>query len=276
MSIIESIIYGLISGLTEFIPVSSRAHQIILRYIFGANSRNFLQEFLVHIGILLSILVSCREYISRLRREVHTLTLPRGSKKLKSDSSLFYDLKLLKTAAIALTFCSIVILFIFKTEGRILSVAGLLILNAVILLLAAHSQYGNRDARTMSALDGVVMGILGCLSVFPGISRIGIISSYTTLRGVDYRNSINWVVVLSIPAIILLCLFDIIGVIGVGIGNLSFISFIGYFLSGVSAFLGGYIAVSVLFAILTYYSFSYFAYYSLGVSLFSFILYLIT
>ena len=276
MSVIESIIYGFISGLTEFIPVSSQAHQIILRYMFGAESRNFLQEFLVHIGILLSVFVSCREFISRLRREMQTSSLTRRIKRQKTDSLLLYDLRLLKTAAISLTFCSIILLFIFRIKGRILTVIGLLILNAVILLLASHSQYGNRDSRTMSALDGVIMGVLGCLSVFPGISRIGIISSYTTLRGADYRNSMNWVIILSIPAIILLCLFDIIGIISIGIGNITFTSLIGYFFAGLSAFLGGYIAVSILFVILTYYSFSYFAYYSLGVSLFAFILYLIT
>lgn len=276
MSVIESVIYGFISGITELIPVSSQAHQIILRYMFGADSRNFLQEFLVHIGVLLSILFSCRDFISHLRREKQTSTLSRRNKRQKPDSLLFFDLRLLKTAAITLTFCTIILFLIFRIEGMLLSVAGLLILNAVILLLAAHSQYGNRDARTMSALDGFIMGILGCLSIFPGISRVGIISSYTTLRGAEFKNSMNWVVILSIPAITLLCLFDIIGVIGVGIGHISFTSLIGYLLSGLSAFLGGYIAVSILFVILTYYSFSYFAYYSIGVSLFSFILYLIT
>ena len=69
MSILENILYGFLSGFTEFLPISSQAHRVLLRYMFGEDTRNFLQEFLVHIGLLLSILIGCRESISRLRRE---------------------------------------------------------------------------------------------------------------------------------------------------------------------------------------------------------------
>ena len=57
MSLIESIIYGLLSGIAEFFPISSQAHQTLLRYIFGVATRNSLQEFLVHIGLLFSIII---------------------------------------------------------------------------------------------------------------------------------------------------------------------------------------------------------------------------
>ena len=275
MSIVASIIYGFVSGLTEILPVSSRAHQILLRYMFGVESRNFLQEFLVHIGVLLAILIAYREYLMHIRRERHNTPLL-YKKNRRSDSIFFYDLRLLKTAAFALCFGSTLLFIVTKIEYKLLSVAGLLILNAFILLLATHSRHGNKDARSMSALDGIIIGILGCLSIFPGISRIGIISSYTTLRGVEYKHFTNWAVFLSIPAIVLFCVFDIIGIVSVGVVVDSVAAFVGYILSGIAAFGGGYFSISILLVILNHFGFSHFAYYSIGLSLFSFILYLIT
>lgn len=272
MSVVENIIYGLISGITEFFPVSSRAHQTLLQFMFGVESRNYLQEFLVHIGILISALFVYRDYIKQLSREQKSLQF---RNRRKTGFVLYYDLKLLKTATVSLLICLCFFLIFLKNQGGLLSVSAFLIINAIILLFAAHSQHGNRDARTMSGLDGFVMGVLGSLSVFPGISRVGIISTYTTLRGADSKNTTNWIVLLSIPAILLYCVFDIVGIVSVGLGVISFTTFIGFLLSGVAAFCGGYISVSFLLILLTHIGFSHFAYYSFGVSLFSFILYLI-
>ena len=273
MSVIESIIYGLISGIAEFFPVSSQAHQILLRYMFGAESRNFLQEFLVHIGVLLAILLAYRDLLSQMRREQKNLQY---RKKRKSDSVLYYDIRLLKTTTIPLLILICLFSVLLKRQNGLLSTAAFLVVNAIILLLAAHSQHGNRDARTMSGLDGIVFGILGSLSVFPGISRIGIVSCYSTLRGADSKNTMNWAILLSIPAIVLYCVFDLVGVFRVGIDIVSFTALVGYVLSGIAAFCGGYFSISVLLTLLNHIGFSHFAYYSFGVSLFSFILYLIT
>ena len=276
MSRLVNMIYGLISGITEFLPVSSRAHQILLRYIFGADSRNFLQEFLVHIGLLAAIIVSCREILARLRQEQRTAPRHRKKGKYSLDRQSYYELRLLKTG----TFPIIIGLFLsFATEkmgNSLLSVMAFLLVNAFVMFIAEHCQHGNRDARTMSALDGIVMGVLGGLSIFPGISRTGMISAYTTLRGADFKLVTNRAFLLGIPAIVLLICFDLFGLITVGVGAISFTIFLGYILSGIFAFVGGYIAISLFLMIINHAGFAQFAYYSVGAALFAFLLYLIT
>ena len=272
----ENIIYGFISGITEFLPVSSRAHQTLLRYILGMDSRNFLQEFLVHIGLLLSIIIGCREFLLRLRREQRALSARRYKKNRSLDPKSYYDIRLLKTAAFPLIIGLCLSFLTIKSNDNLMSIIAFLLLNGVLLLIADHAQHGNRDSRTMTGLDGIIMGILGSLSVFPGISRTGIISAYATLRGADFDNVTNWAFVLGIPAIVFLICFDIVGLITIGAGIISFSVLIGYILAGISAFCGGYIAISALKAILNYAGFSQFAYYSFGTAFLTFIIYLIT
>lgn len=272
----ENIIYGFISGITEFLPVSSRAHQTLLRYILGMDSRNFLQEFLVHIGLLLSIIIGCREFLLRLRREQRALSARRYKKNRSLDPKSYYDIRLLKTAAFPLIIGLCLSFLTIKSNDNLMSIIAFLLLNGVVLLIADHVQHGNRDSRTMTGLDGIIMGILGSLSVFPGISRTGIISAYATLRGADFDNVTNWAFVLGIPAIVFLICFDIVGLITIGAGIISFSVLIGYILAGISAFCGGYIAISALKAILNHAGFSQFAYYSFGTAFLTFIIYLIT
>ena len=276
MSFLENILYGFISGIAEFFPVSSRAHQVLLRYILGVDSRNFLQEFLVHIGLLLSIIICCRDVISRLRREQKSLSAPGYRRKRSLDPKSYFDIRLLKTASIPLIIGLCIWFVTAKQDRNLLSVMAFLTLNGIVLFIADHTQRGNRDSRTMTGLDGIIMGILGSLSVFPGISRTGMISAYAAARGADSENVTNWAFLLGIPALIFLLCFDIFGIITVGAGLISFSAMIGYLLAGISAFCGGYIAISALKAFLNHAGFSQFAYYSFGAAFLTFILYLIT
>ena len=276
MSIFESAIYGFISGISNFFPISSDGHQILLRYLFGIDSRNFLQEFLVHIGVLCAVIIGCREYLIRLKREQSHMSFQRHKRVKKVASTAYYDLRLIKTALFPLFIGQIFLLITLKRDGNLLSVVTFMIVNAIILLLAEHTRHGNRDSATMTGLDGIVIGILGCFGVFPGLSGVGIVLSYATLRGADSKHFVNWAYILSIPAIILLVVFDVLGLITVGAGILSFSIILGYIFSGITAFLGGYLAISIFLTILNHSGVSQFAYYSIGVALLTFILYIIT
>ena len=276
MSIIRSIIYGFISGLAEFLPISASAHQAVMRLMFGMNTRNSFQELLVHIGFLFSIIVGCREVLVRLRREQTNISASRRRRTRTKDAKSFYDLRLLKTASIPLFIGLFLTFATAKLENNLLVIMGFLLINAVIVLLSEHTSHGNRDARTMTALDGIAMGMLGILSIFPGISRTGVISAYATARGADSKNACNWAFLLGIPAVVFAVCFDIVGIVIYGFGSTSLVVFIGYLFSGIAAFGGGYLGITIFKTVLSHSGFTRFSYYSIGVALFTFILYLIT
>ena len=128
----------------------------------------------------------------------------------------------------------------------------------------------------MSILDAIVFGILGALSAFPGISRVGISMSYATMRGADKQQAINWCQVLSIPAILLLIVFDIVGIAG-GLppaGGLA--SVFGYIMAAIGSFTGTYLCVFFIRTVISRANAAGFAYYSWGMALLVFILYLIS
>lgn len=276
MSLFQSIIYGLVSGLTEFLPISSHAHQAFMRYIFGVDARNSLQELLVHIGLFFSIIVGCREILFRLHREQKLISGSRRRKARSFDTKSLYDLRLIKTATIPMVIGLLMTITTSKLDGNLLAIMFFLACNAFVLFIADHSRHGNRDSRTMSGLDGIVMGILGALSVFPGISRTGMISAYATTRAADSENACNWALVLGIPAILFAACYDIVGIVSAGFGGISFITFVGFVLSGIAAFCSGYVGISLFKTILNHSGFGRFAYYSIGAAIFSFVLYLIT
>lgn len=276
MSFFNSIFYGFISGITEILPVSSQAHQALMRYLFGVDTRIPLQEFLVHIGVLLSLFVGASEMLKRLMRERKSLIGRHHRRIRNTDSKGYFELRLLKSASVLLF---VGLFFYFSTkkyETGLLPIMTFWVINAVFLLVADHMPRGNRDARTMSALDGLVMGIVGALSVFPGISRTGMISSYAIARGVDCDTSINWSVLLSIPALLFYLLFDVINLITVGMGALTTGAIAYCALSGLSAFLGGYLGVSLLRLVLNQTGLAKFAYYCIGTAMFTFAIFLIT
>ncbi len=276
MSLIESIVYGLVSGAAEFLPVSARAHQAVLRYLFGVDTRNFLQEFLVHIGVLFAILYGCRDILFRLQREQRSQNVAARRRKHTLDAKSYYELRLLKTAAAPLVIGLLLTLVTVRLEQKLLYIMVFLFINGIILLLADHSSHGNRDSRTMSGLDGIVMGLLGALSAFPGISRTGIVSAYAALRGADSQNMTNWAILLGIPAMLFTLIVDFVRLFIFGFGIASIGEFISCILSGIAAFGGGFLGISLLKTMLSQFGFSRFAYYCLGAGLFTFILFLIT
>lgn len=276
MSVFASVIYGLISGVTEFLPVSSRGHQAILRYLFGAETRIPLQELLVHIGVLFSVIVSCSEILHKLLREQRIHSVHQHRKMRSGENKSYFDLRLLKTATIPLFIGLFIYFATAKFEGNLLIVMAFWLINAVILFIADHMPRGNRESNTMSALDGIAMGLVGVLSVLPGISRTGTISSYAIARGADDKNTANWCVLLGIPALIFAVLFDLVSFTAYGIGVHTITTAFGCFLSGVAAFIGGYCGISLFKLILNHSGLSKFAYYSIGAALFSFAIYLIT
>ena len=273
MSVFESIIYGLVSGLTEFLPVSSRGHQAVLLRLFGQDHRDPVRDFLVHIGIICALLFSCKTLFTHLRRE--NMLSKRRRQKGGYDRKGIYDLRLVKTAIIPMLVGMVLYIATRSLEFKPLSVALFFAINGIVLIVPEYMAHGNKDARVLSGFDGILMGFSGVLSSFPGISRVGTMGAYMTARGADRQASLNWILALSLPALVLLVGFDIVNLIVQGFDPITFSVFIGYLLAAVAAFGGGYLGVVILRYLTVQTGYASFAYYSWGAAMFSFVLYLI-
>lgn len=276
MSVIENILYGFIAGFAEFLPVSGRGHQALLHHLFGVSTKISLQDILVHIGILLSVFVACRDYIARLRWEQSTATTVRRNKSRRLDTKSHYDLRLLKSTVAPMLLGTILFNLILKSEYSLLTLIWLFILNGVVLLIAEHTRQGNRDAKTLTGFDGIMIGVSTAASALPGLSGTGLTLSYTTLRGTDIQKAANWAILLVIPATIFAICGDVLYIFGSGFGDVSFLMILGSILAGAGAFCGGFVGISVLRLLITNFSVFQASYYSFGLALLSFMLYLFT
>ena len=275
MNWLQGFFYGLISGFTEFMPVSSQAHQKLMLQIFGQSNSDPVCNLIVHLCAVVALFFGLRGYIARLRREQH-LAAHRRRDHRSGDVRTGYDLRLIRTAIVpAMLMMLLLVLTRNWTENHLL-IAIFSIINGVILFLAERFPHGNKDSRHMSVLDALVLGLIGSLSVFPGISRVGASVSYATMRGADKQQSVNWVLLLSIPVVLMLCIFDIVGIATGNVVAANFSVIAGYFTAGAGSLIGTYLCVMFARNILSRTSMAVFAYYSWGIALLSFALYLIS
>ncbi|GAB6393652.1 MAG: undecaprenyl-diphosphate phosphatase [Treponematales bacterium] len=186
MTTVEAIILGAAQGLTEFLPVSSSGHLVLLQKIFGISESALLFDTLVHAGTLAAVFaVLRREIIALLRRPLQPLTgyLALATVPAVIAALLFKD-------AIEAAFAS----------GAFLGFAFLL---TGALLLAAEALSRRRAARgAMNGIDALVIGMLQAIAIIPGVSRSGATLSGALSRGLDRDFAARFSFLLSIPAIL--------------------------------------------------------------------------
>lgn len=270
MNWFESIIYGLISGISEFLPISSQAHQELLRLIFGVEQADPLVDFFVHLGMLFSLYSGCRTLIEHFRRD----QIQRRGRGIRRNQRFTADVQFIKNSAIPMLIGIVVISYVFKSTNNLLLTALLLLINGIIIFIPSRVLQGDKDGRSMSLLDSLLVGFSGSVSALSGISRTGTIISVSTMRGADRKNALNWAFLLSVPALIVLMGVDLLQLIVV-FGSIHFgSSLLSGLLAALFAYAGGLISISFMKFMSVRTGFSGFAYYCWGASLLTFILYL--
>jgi len=169
----------------------------------------------------------------------------------------------------------IVVSYVYKGSLNLLTCSLFLLINGIILYIPCRMLQGNKDASSMSALDAWLIGLSGALSVISGISRIGCFTSVSTVRGADRRKALNWALILSVPALVTLSCLDVFSLFYYHDQVSFWGNIFGYLLSIVGAFIGGYLSVIAVRFVTKRANYTGFAYYSWGLSLFMFVMYLL-
>jgi undecaprenyl-diphosphatase len=210
MGIVEAVILGAVQGITEFLPVSSSGHLVLLQKIFGISEPVLLFDIMVHVGTLASVfLVLWKDIWSILRRPVQRLT---G----------LLILATIPTVIIALVFKDLI-------EEAFHSAAYLgfaFLFTAAALLVSEYLSKRpgrSRKGETMNWLDAVIIGVLQGVAIIPGVSRSGLTLSGALSRKLERDFAARFSFLLSIPAILgalVLQLKDIIGGQAPGTGGI--------------------------------------------------------
>ncbi len=227
MTILEAIILGIIQGVTEFLPLSSSGHLVLLSNFFGINGDFIFFSVIVHFATLLSVIVYFRKDIWFLikhpfSREVGLLILAT-----------------IPTVIIVLLFQG----FIESTfNGSLLPFS--FIFTAILLLITHFFSIKNEcqhcyKQKKISKTQVVLMGAMQGIAVIPGISRSGATICTGIISGVEKNESARFSFLMSIPIILASMFYEIFKLIKNGGGQIfplqTFIAFIVAFLVGLGS-----------------------------------------
>lgn len=271
MDFLKSIIYGIIQGLTEFLPVSSSGHLAAFQILFGKIDENLnttTYTLLLHVGTLAAVVLVYRKDVWDLIKSMFSVI-----KKLFCGKLRFKNLDdgekmfcLLFMALIPLVIGALVDGYVEVLSGYLVCVAGLWLINGLIFLFAESRKIKTREFKTITPLDALKVGFFQLFAILPGISRSGMTIIGGTLFGFKREFAVKFSFLLSIPAILGSTVITVLK----DFENISFDSSMGVILAGVAAsFVSGLCAIKLLEYITNKHNFKVFAYYCFAAGLLS-------
>jgi len=191
--IIQSIVLGVVQGLTEFLPVSSSGHLEIAKYVMNDKSvgqQSMLMTVVLHFATALSTIIV-------FRKEVFDIF--KGLFQFKKNDEFWFCVKILVSMIPAA-----VVGLLFESEiealfsQNLLLVGLMLILTAVLLLLADRARSTDKN---VSIMNSIIIGISQAIAILPGVSRSGATISTSVLLGIDREKAARFSFLMVVPLI---------------------------------------------------------------------------
>ena len=268
----ESVIYGFLSGLMDIVPLSAQAHRILLMKFFGISGGTDVMRLAVHIGVFGGLYYSCQSQIVRINRARALARVPKRRRKRPLDTRSLMDWSMLKTMLIPM----VIGLFLYKyntaMRDNLLLVAIFLLVNGIILYVPQFLPGSNRDSRTLTRLEGFLMGLGATASTLPGISAVGAAVSIGSVCGVERGFCLSMALMMNLALNLGLAIVDVFTLFTNGLGVFSFGILIRYLTTGLTAFGGCLLGIKIMRILSGNHGYSGFAFYCVGLSLFTFIL----
>ena len=201
----QALVYGLVQGLTEFLPVSSTAHLRIVQEFFGWKDPGAPFTAVIQLGTTVAVVL----YFWRELLHI-TVGWARGLGNADGRHSLEYRMGwYLILATIPVSVFGLIFSHQIETSARNLWVIAIaLIVMAVILGFADRTGARNREEEELTTTDAVVVGLSQSLALIPGVSRSGSTITAGLFRGLDRPTAARFSFLLSIPAVVLSGLYE--------------------------------------------------------------------
>ena len=272
---LQSILFGLVSGAADIIPVSGQAHRLLLLKFFGVNQLPNLLALLLHLSVAAALYLSSQGQFVRMNRARALARIPKKKRKRPLDTRSMMDWSLIKTMLVPTV---IGLLLNSRVRGwsvNMFLIAGMLFVNGLILYIPQFLPTSNRDSRTLTRLEGVLMGLGAGVSVLPGISTVGIMVSIASVCGIERLYGLNMTFIVKLFFLIGLMVYDVLAIITDGLGGLTVMLLIQYIFTAALSFGAAMLGIRTLRRLAPEHGFHTFGVYCWGLALFTFILNLV-
>ena len=184
---LNAILWGAIQGLTEFLPISSSGHLVLIPALVGREGPDLATSAMLHLGTLVAVLAYYRNDLMRMAR------FDRSGRRMI-------------TIIVIGTIPAVVLGLAFESRldeltDRPSVVAGMLIVTGVILLATMLLRPGDRATEELRPTDAGLIGLAQSFALIPGVSRSGMTISAGLARGMERVEAARFAFLLGIPVI---------------------------------------------------------------------------
>ena len=207
LNIFSAAILGAVQGLTEFLPVSSSGHLVLLENFFGLDPEKtemLIFDLTAHLGTLIAIFIVFRKSISEFVKNLSNFK--------KYDTSVVDIYKkspavhLIVLAAVATIVTAVLGLLFEKyfasARGSLLTVTIMWVITATLLIVTDKREKTKIGLRQFGLLAAAIVGLAQAAAIMPGISRSGATICAAILIGLKRRWAVEFSFLIAIPAII--------------------------------------------------------------------------
>ena len=191
MNYLEAFYLALIQGLTEFLPISSSAHLILLSEYLGSN-QNLFYDISLHLGTLFAV---CIYFKNDLKQMLYSFVKDSSS----ANNQLLVQLVISSLPTLILGFILVDLIDSHLRTSSIIVITTILF--GVVLFIATFKKPEKLNMNDITLQDAFIIGLAQSLSLIPGTSRSGITISTGLFLGLDNKTASKFSFLMAIPTI---------------------------------------------------------------------------
>ena len=254
----ESVILGLAQGITEFLPISSSGHLILIPKIFGWSDQGLAFDVMVHLGTLVAVMFVFRKRIGDILRSVF------GQGRSADKNSQIGVLIILSIIP------AVIVGYLFKDyieenfRSKTVVAVGLIFWGLFLWLANRYSRrahYKTQSVNSISIWQAIIVAVSQAIAFIPGTSRSGITISTGLFAKMDRHTAVEFSFLISIPIIAIAGGWEMFNLFKFGFGAFNIPSLIAGFIASA---ISGFLAIKFLLAFVKRWGFGLFVAYRIA------------
>ena len=246
LSSVEILILSAIQGISEFLPVSSAAHLVLVSKYYAFVNQNLLIDICLHLGSLLAIIVYfIKDLLSFIKNKDFLIKILLATIPIIPVGYLFYQTGLINNLR------------------NIEVIAWMSLVFAILLYFSDKTKVSEKLDAKFSIKSAIIIGLFQVISLIPGVSRAGITITAGRILGFDRYDSTKVSFFLAIPALTAASILGIFNVYKEGSPELNFLAIIAVIFS----FIFSYITIALFLNFVKKFSLNIFVIYRIVLSL---------
>ena len=200
---LQYFIIGIVQGLTEFLPISSSGHLVLISELTNWQDQGLFTDVAVHVGTLVAVVIYLRRHIISLIKNFFSF-------KIKNNDNLI-NIIIATIPAVIIGFFIFDLVQIYFRDLKIVAVTSIIF--AALLFVADHFKIKISKWENISYIQSFIIGIFQVLAFIPGASRAGVTITGARFLGFDRSSAAIFSMLLSIPIILaslILSTYDLI------------------------------------------------------------------